>query len=94
MDIATLDTHKAVKQLEQAGFQEIQAEAVVAMVSETIGGNIATKADVGEVRAEMQAMKAELRTEMQAMKAELYRALWVQTGVIIGAVVALVKLLP
>ena len=32
--------------------------------------------------------------EKFATKADLYRVLWIQTGIIIGAVVALIKLLP
>lgn len=35
-----------------------------------------------------------LKSDIAELKAEMYRAMWVQTGVIIGAVVALIKLLP
>ncbi len=35
-----------------------------------------------------------LKSDIAELKAEIYRAMWVQTGVIIGAVVALIKLLP
>ena len=35
-----------------------------------------------------------LKSDITELKAEIYRAMWVQTGVIIGAVVALIKLLP
>ncbi len=39
---------------------------------------------------------ARLEDKLEAMidRADLYRALWIQAGVIVGAVVALVKLLP
>ncbi len=53
--MATLafDTHKAVKALKEAGFDDSKAEAVVATVGDAIGGNIATKTDIAELRAEM-----------------------------------------
>ena len=39
------DTHKAVKTLEEAGFGETEAEAIVEMLSGAVGENAATKAD-------------------------------------------------
>ena len=35
-----------------------------------------------------------LRTDIAELKAEVYRGMWIQAGVIIGAVFALIKLLP
>ncbi len=55
------DTHKAVKELQEAGFDEAQAEAVVATVGTAIIGNVATKQDVTDARND-------LRSEMQAME--------------------------
>ena len=75
--MATLpfDTHKAVKELQEAGFDEGQAEAVVATVGAAFVGNVATKQDLTELRSdlrsEMQALGSELRSEMQAMGSEL-----------------------
>lgn len=40
------DTHRAVKSLEEAGFEESQAEAVVEMVRSAIGDNVATSSDL------------------------------------------------
>ena len=66
------DTHKAVKELQEAGFDEAQAEAVVATVGTAIIGNVATKQDVdalgSELRSEIQATNREvsgLRSEIQ-----------------------------
>ncbi len=80
--MATLpfDTHKAVKELQDAGFNEAQAEAVVATVGSGLVGNIATKQDLlelrNELRAEMQAqgneLRSELRSEIQAQGSDLY----------------------
>ncbi len=53
MTTLAFDTHKAVKALKEAGFDDSKAEAVVATVGDAIGGNIATKTDIAELRAEM-----------------------------------------
>ena len=66
------DTHKAVKELQEAGFDEAQAEAVVATVGTAIIGNVATKQDVVEARnaskSDIQTLGGGLRSEMQAME--------------------------
>ena len=71
--MATLpfDTHKAVKELQDAGFEEAQAEAVVATVGAAFVGNVATKQDLMELRREMQAQGNELRSEMRSQGSEL-----------------------
>ena len=75
--MATLpfDTHKAVKDLQEAGFDEAQAEAVVATVGAAIFGNVATKQDVVEARnaskSDIQTLGSELRSEMQIQGSEL-----------------------
>ncbi len=57
MTTLSFDTHKAVKALKEAGFDDGQAEAVVATVGEAIGGNVATKADIAEVKGELTLVK-------------------------------------
>ena len=47
------DTHKAVKTLEEAGFEETQAEDLVEMVSGAVGENAATKADLQALERRM-----------------------------------------
>ena len=71
MTMLAFDTHKAVKALKEAGFDDPQAEAVVATVGEAIGGSIATKADIAELRTTTKADIAELRT---TTKADIARA--------------------
>ena len=75
MSALAFDTHKAVTALKQAGFEEAQAEAVVNTMGEALGGNVATKADLTEVRAvleaDMTAMKAALETDIATVKAAL-----------------------
>ena len=76
-ELATLpfDTHKAVKELQEAGFDEGQAEAVVATVGAAFVGNVATKQDLmelrSELRTEMQTQIGELRSEMQTQGNEI-----------------------
>ncbi len=109
MSLLVFDTLKATKALKQAGFDEVQAEAVVATVGDAIGGSVATKADLektaGELRADMQKMEAGLRADMQKMEAglradvtaefrNLYRHMWIMAAGIIGLNVTLMKLLP
>ena len=60
MTMLAFDTHKAVKALKEAGFDDPQAEAVVATVGEAIGGSIATKADIAELRTTTKADIAEV----------------------------------
>ena len=71
MTMLAFDTHKAVKALKEAGFDDPQAEAVVATVGEAIGGSIATKADIAELRTTTKADIAEVRTTTKAEITEL-----------------------
>ena len=110
--MAVLDTLKAAKALKQAGFDDAQAEAVVATVGDAIGEHVtktdleplATKAEVADLRASMQAEMAGLRaemadlrsatkTEIAGLRADLYRALWLQAAGIIGLTVAILRFL-
>ncbi len=84
------DTLKAAKALRDAGFEEAQAEAVVATVGEAMGENVATKADIDAVRIEMAGLRADIANEFRAF----YRHLWLMATGIVGLTVALVKLIP
>jgi ribosomal protein L29 len=67
-----IDTLKVAKRLREAGFTEPQAEAVIAAVQEgTEGADLATKADLAELRAELKAEIAELCAELKAEIADL-----------------------
>src|SRR5438132_7559144 len=72
----TIDTLKVAKRLREAGFTEPQAEAVIAAVQDgTDGADLATKTDIGGLRAELKAEIAELRAGLKAeiagLRAEL-----------------------
>jgi hypothetical protein len=109
MTALAFDTHKAVKALREAGANESLAEAVVATVGDAIGGNVATKIDIAEVKADIAALKTEmvtkaefaevkadiaaLKTEIASVEARVYRHLWAMAASIVGLTVALVKLI-
>ena len=80
----TFDTYAAVKNLERAGFQEAQAEAVVRTVGEAVDDQVATKADLATLRAEIKA----------DFQADLFRATLTIVALQTTLTVALIKLLP
>ncbi len=90
MPSIAFDTYKAVKALKKAGFEEIQAEAVVSTVGEAMGENVATKADMAEIRTEIAGLSADVASDFKV----LYLYLWIMAASIVGAAVALVKLIP
>ena len=97
MTTLAFDTHAAVKALKEVGFEEAQAEAVVTTVGGAMTENVATKADVTELRTEMKHGIADLRAEMAEQFSILYRHLWIMAigivGFTAGLTVALVQLL-
>ena len=82
--ITTFDTYAAVKNLERAGFQEAQAEAVVRTVGEAIDGQVATKAD-------WTTLGAEIKADFQA---DLFKTASAIVALQTTLTVALIKLLP
>ncbi len=68
--MAAFDTHKAVKALCSAGFDDAQAEAVVDQINGAIHENVATRTDIDKL-----ATKEELREEAASLatKADLER---------------------
>ncbi len=95
----TFDTHKVVKDLQDAGFDEAQAEAVVKALGSAIDRDVvrpedlkdfATKADIVDVRQEI----ADLRTDMKDMELRItvrLMGVMLATG---GLVIAVLKLFP
>jgi DNA-binding transcriptional MerR regulator len=86
-----IDTLKVAKRLREAGFTEPQAEAVTAAVQEaTQGAELATKADLAELRTELKAEIVDLRTELKAEIADLLGELR-QSGLRLEAKIEAVK---
>lgn len=78
-----LDTLKFAKRLTDAGLPREAAEAIVEGLNEADLSELATKADVAEVK-----------TAISDLRADLYSRLWVMGLGIVGLNVALMKLLP
>ncbi len=69
-----MDTLKTARDLRAAGLPQEQAEAVAQAIHEahlSELGNLATKADLLAVKADLQAMKTGLQADLQAVKAGL-----------------------
>ena len=89
MTTMSFDTHKIVKELQEAGFDESQAEAVVAAIGTAVLGNVATKQDVKDARnaskSDIERLGSELRAAMQAMELRIT----LRTGGMIAAAIGL-----
>ena len=74
MTATNFDALQAARDLEAAGVERRQAEAIAASMRDAAGADreqLATKADLAELRA------------------DLYRALWIQGGAIVAILTAL-----
>jgi hypothetical protein len=90
MATLTMDTHRIVKRLKDAGFTDSQAETVTDIIAETRASDladVATKADITALRTEIKADLSALETRIMKWLVPLLIG---QTGLI----VALIKLLP
>ncbi len=65
------DTLRAMESLRDSGFEESQARAVVDTFKDAVAGSVATKADLQEVKGELQAEMQEVRTGLEASIASL-----------------------
>ncbi len=86
MQTTAFDTLATANALKEAGFEEAQATAIVDALRHAVTEEVATKATLSELRAE-------LKTDLSELRADLYRALWLQAAGIIGLTVALLKIL-
>jgi hypothetical protein len=100
MAVVALDTHEVVKELRAAGFTDEQAEAVTRVVRKAQDmdlSNLTTKTDLAVVatRLDLQLGLVATKTELAETKAEILKwmvgSIGIQTVVIIGAVIALVR---
>ena len=92
------DTHKFVKHLTENGFTERQAEALAEEQVNLLNSNLATKADILALKADIEKLRQETKADMANLRAELvkwvYGAMVAQVILIVSLVVALIKLLP
>jgi hypothetical protein len=71
MEPIGLDTLKATRSLEAAGFDAAKAEALVTVLGGPVSGTAATREDVRDLRVEMRAEFRDVRTEFKAGIEEL-----------------------
>ena len=99
----TFDTHRVVKDLQDAGFDEAQAEAVVKALGETVDRDVvrpedlkdfATKADIVGVYQKIAELRSEMQTELKALELRLTVRLTGAMIAIVGLAVAILKLFP
>jgi len=64
------DTHAAVRRLTGAGMPEPHAEAVVREQVHLIEHNLATKADVEAVRADIETLRLETKADIETLRLE------------------------
>lgn len=93
MTTVTFDTRKAVRNLQAAGFAEVQADAMVDTLAEAFTDTVASKADIDRLEASTKADIAEVKAEIGRLEGKVFRALWIQGVGIVGLVVGLTKLL-
>jgi hypothetical protein len=68
------DTHRYYQTLKEAGFTDRQAEAMTTAFREGLYGSLATKNDLGDVRAEVAGVRgevADVRAEVADVRAEV-----------------------
>jgi len=83
MATITFDTHKFVRRLQEAGFEEKQAEAISEAFKEASGeAELATKRDIERLEARFEKLETKLSGEMTLLK-------WM-LGILLGGVIALV----
>ena len=103
MAMPAFDTHKAVKALSSAGFDNAQAEAVVDQISGAVSENVATKVDLErfatkvdlerfatKVDLERFATKEDLRQEVEKLELRLAAELEKQSSKYLRSVVVVV----
>ena len=97
------DPLAAARDLKDAGFGQEQAEALAAQLRAAAGADhaeLATKADLAELRAGLEGLRmetkadlethrAETKADIASLRADLYRALWIQGGAIVAILTAL-----
>ena len=92
-----IGTLTAADQLTAAGFESQQAKAIVAIIRDS-EESAATKGDLNTLKMELEAslakvwagLEADLKASLAQTETRLYRALWVQAGGIVGALVGLI----
>ena len=86
------DTLSVAENLQDAGIERKHAEAIAKAVKAG-QGDLATKSDINQVRAEISQLRAEMNSNIQRLEDKINNLRWTVI-VVAGLVVALVKLIP
>ena len=70
MEPIGLDTLKATRTLQAAGFEAAQAEALVTVFGGPVLGNVATKEDFRDLRAEFRDFRTEIKADFEQLRTE------------------------
>ena len=69
---APFDTLKLARALrDKAGFSQEHAEATADALADVVGGQVATKQDMADLRAEIAALRTEMHAEITNLRAEI-----------------------
>lgn len=97
MSVLAIDTLKLARKLEAGGFTPQQAAAAAEALRECLAdatADMATKADIADVRRDLREMELRLETKMEGVKAEILKWMFGAMAAQTGLIVALIKLLP
>jgi len=84
-DAIAFDTHRFVKRLKEGGFTERQAETLADEQVALLNANLATKADIADVKADIEKVKLATKADIEAVKGNI-EALRLETKADIEAV--------
>ena len=70
MEAIAFDTHRFVKRLTESGFTEKQAETLAEEHVALLNANLATKADIAAVRADVEALREETKAGIETLRQE------------------------
>ncbi len=80
----TFDTLKASRRLQEAGFDEAKAEAIVSIFAGDIGASLATKRDLTAMRTDLKREITAVRAEMAQMEQRLEHRLTIRMGAMVA----------
>ncbi len=71
MQTAAFDTLATAHALKEAGFEDVQATAIVDALRQAVTEGVATKTDIADVRGDTNELRTELKSDMNELRTEL-----------------------